>query len=656
MIIEALLSAAVSGTPAPTDDYWYTNYPVRPGEADVSPNGALQVTAVMACVRVLAETVAQLPLHLMAENGRMRQRAIEHPLYDVLHDQPNGWQTSFEFREMMEAHLVLRGNAYAQIKPGPRGAVDELLPLHPDRMQVFRLKSGRIGYLYRDQQGEEYRLTQDEVFHLRGMSLNDCVGISVIAACRNAVELAQQLDRHGIWFYRNSARPSGVIKMPEGFYFDDEDHAKRMGKSWRDAHSGQDLFTVAFLEGGAEWQQLGLSNEDAQWLESKRKSVTEIAMMFRVPPHMIGSAIEHGQTYANVEHSGLAFMKHTMLPWLRRWEGAIRRDLIVQPAGSTERLYAKFAVDGLLRADTKTRALFYETMVRNRLMLRNEVRALEDMNPVKGGDEFDEVSQPAVVPAPKGGAVAAETGLLLSAIEAGTADTRVTVLKDGGKIRDCLLATEGNIATGVGQQGEVILRAASAHFADAETHRGKLAADVRTTVDEDGEHTRTTIGVASQYLSEGQCRDTASLATISEKHRDEVKQAVLDGNAATAQPAAQDAARDAWITDTAERIAAAEIALLEKRADKAAEDRAKFDAWAKRYWGGKGQSYMAGPMAPILSACGVEKDAQVVAAGLCEMAVSQLTTDDPVEVLARWQGGDRAEEIAKHLTEAVNDG
>ena len=168
MILEALMPRAA--TPGPTDDFWYTDYPVHAGGADVSPNGALQVTAVMACVRVLAETIAQLPLHLMATDGRMRRRAIDQPLYDVLHDQPNDWQTSFEFREMMQGHLALRGNAYAQIVPGPRGAVDQLIPLHPDRMQVFRLENGRIGYLYRDQKGIPYRLTQDEVFHLRFMS------------------------------------------------------------------------------------------------------------------------------------------------------------------------------------------------------------------------------------------------------------------------------------------------------------------------------------------------------------------------------------------------------------------------------------------------------------------------------------------------------
>jgi len=531
MIVEAFLAGAMAATPAPDDDFWYTDYPMRPGGADTSPNGALQVTAVMACVRVAAETIAQLPLHLMATDGRMRRQAIDQPLYDVLHDRPNDWQTSFEYREMMQGHLELRGNAYSQIVPGPRGAVDQLIPLHPDRMEVFRLENKRIGYLYRDRQGIPYRLTQDEVFHLRGMSLDDCVGMSVIAACRNAVELAQQLDQHGIRFYRNAARPSGVIKMPEGFHFEDEDHAKRMGKSWRDAHTGEDLFSVAFLEGGAEWQQLGLSNEDAQWLESKRKSVTEIAMMFRLPPHMIGSAIEHGHTYANVESTDLSFMKHSVLPRARRWEGAIGRDLIVQPQDRLERYYAKFSMEGLLRADSKTRVFVYKTMKDIGAYSVNEIRELEDLNPIEGGDEYKAAS-----PAPSPPA----------------------------------LPPPGN---------------------------------------QDGD-----------------------------------------------EPADDEAdALHSWIADAAQRIANHEITQLERRADKAAADRETFDAWVERHWNGKVQEYCIRTLSPITVEMGKNMYSTATqVASICCSAITQLTTDDPVEVLARWKTS-RADEITKLLEGDLND-
>ena len=541
MILEALMPRAA--TPAPDDDYWYTDYPTRDGGVDASPNGAMQLTAVLACVRVLAETIAQLPLHLMATNGRMRRRVIDQPLYNVLHDQPNDWQTSFEFREMMQGHLALRGNAYAQIVPGPRGAVDQLIPLHPDRMQVFRLDNGRIGYLYRDQKGVPYRLTQDEVFHLRFMSLDDCVGISVIAYGRHAIELGQRSDLHGIGFYRNSARPSGVITMPEGFHFEDPDGAKRLGKSWREAHTGNDLFTVAILEEGAKWEQLGLSNEDAQWLEGRRYQTVEIARLFRVPPHMIGSAIEHGHTYANVEQSDIAFVKYTVLPWVRRWEGAIGRDLITHTlaAAVVERVYAKFGLEGLLRADAKTRVAFYKTMKDMGAYSVNEIREKEDLNPIEGGDEYKAASSPGSPPA------------------------LPPPSNDGG----------------------------------------------------DG----ASLGVVSVDLSPAPLIDTYR----------------------------------AWIADAAERIAKAEIEVLESRADKAAADREKFNAWAAHHWGDKQREYVMRMFSPIISASNSGIDLASVAATVCNAAIDQLTTGDPVEVLKQWKTGVRADEITELLIGELSD-
>ena len=559
MIVEALMPQAA--TPAPTDDFFYTDYPVRPGGADVSPNGALQVTAVLACVRVLAETIAQLPLHLMATDGRMRRRAIEQPLYHVLHDQPNDWQTSFEFREMMQGHLALRGNAYAQIVSGPRGAVDQLIPLHPDRMQVFRLENKRIGYLYRDLQGEPYRLTQDEVFHLRFMSLNDCVGMSVIAAGRVAVELAQKGDDHGIKFYRNAARPSGVLEMPENFFFADEDHARRLRKSWREAHTGEDLFTVAILEKGAKWKQLGLSNEDAQWLESRRFQIVEIARLFRVPPHMIGSAIEHGHTYANVEQSDLAFTKYTVLPWVCRWEGAIGRDLIVQPKDPLERFYAKFGMEGLLRADTATRVNYFDKMKAMGALSVNEIRELEDRNPIDGGDEYKTAPSPSPVKPLPGGIVG----------------------DDGASLSDGRLA--------IVDQREADVRQREAEIQEREAATAQL--------------------------------DVESAQRERNLHR-------------------------SWIADVAERIANHEIAQLEKRAEKAAGDRGKFDTWAERHWNTKVREYVGRTVAPVLAACASPIASASLAEEMCERAITELTAGDPVEILKRWKA-ERAAELTKLL-------
>jgi HK97 family phage portal protein len=564
MIVDALLPRAE--LPAPSDDFWFGPYPSLDGSI-VTPDTAMQVTAVLACVRVLAETIAQLPLHLMETDGQMRQQAISEPLYDVLHDRSNDWQTDFEFREMMQGHLALRGNAYSQIRPGPRGAVDQLIPLHPDRMQVFRLENNRIGYLYRDLQGKPYRLTQDEVFHLRFMSLNDCVGMSVIAAGRVAVELAQKGDDHGIKFYRNAARPSGVIKFPEGTNLTKDQH-NLLKKSWREAHTGEDLFTVAILEAGADWEQMGLSNEDAQWLESRRFQTVEIARLFRVPPHMIGSAIEHGHTYANVEQSDIAFLKHTMMPWVTRWEKAINRDLVVQPADG-RRLYSKFNVEGLLRADSTTRATFYGTMLDKGVYSVNEVREMEDRNPIEGGDEYNTAPSPSPVKQ------------LPEAIPFG--ENTFTVGGDGASLPDVRVA--------IVEQREAELRDRESGLQEREAATAQL--------------------------------DVESARRERNLHR-------------------------AWIADAAERIANHEIDRLDKRAEKAAGDRRKFNTWVQRYWGTTVREYAERTLAPILAACASPIASAPLADDLCERAITELTAGDPVEVLKRWKA-ERAAELTKLL-------
>lgn len=384
MIVDTLFPMAVS--PAPDDDIWYQDLSWNPLMADsnITPDTALQTTAVLACVRVLAETLAQLPLHLMRVEGRLRLQAVEHPLYGILHDEPNHWQTSFEWREMMDGHLVSGGNAYSLIKPGRRGAVDELIPLHPgpERMRVFRLDNGRLGYLYRNEKGAEFRLTQDEVFHLRGLSTDGILGLSPITLARHAVELAQASEDHGVKFYKNMAKPGGVLTLPEGKTLDSNRH-QLLKKSWRDAHSKQDLFSVAILEDGMQWKQVGISNEDSQWLQSRKYQVVEICRAFRVPPHMVASAIEHSHTYSNIEHSDLAFVKYSILPWVTRWEQAISRDLIVDQA----QYYAKFALEGLLRGDSRARAAYFQAMFGMGVYTINEIRELDDRNPIPGGDQ-----------------------------------------------------------------------------------------------------------------------------------------------------------------------------------------------------------------------------------------------------------------------------
>jgi len=395
MIVDALLAATIFAATPQVHDVAGVFGDLATfrmfSDSDMTVDAAMQSTTVNACVRVLAETMAVLPFHMYktgvpAWPGSERMATHKdpsHALREVIQYEPNGWQTGFEFREMMMGHVALRGNAYAIIVPGRRGAVDQLIPKHPDRMEVVRLENGRLGYIYRPiGVAEQEKYTQDEVFHLRGLSSDGITGLSVIELNRRAVELAQQAEDHGYKFFKNMAKPGGVLEMPEGQTLDDEEQHRRLRNSWREAHSGDDLFSVAFLEDGLKWHQVGISNEDGQWLESRRFQTAEICRMFRIPPHMVASAIEHGHTYANVEQSDLAFVKHTMMPWVVRWEQAIWRDLLTDQ----KQFYPKFSMEGLLRADSKARAEYYRTMVDLGAWCPNDALEKNDENPFPGGD------------------------------------------------------------------------------------------------------------------------------------------------------------------------------------------------------------------------------------------------------------------------------
>lgn len=379
MILEALFPR-LRATAAPDDDFWYTNpYTVSSSGAVVTPEGSLQVSAVLACVRVLAETLAHVPLHLYETQERGRRKATDNPLYTVLHTAPNDWQTSFEFREMLMGHLCLRGNAYARKVPGPGGAVTQLVPLHPDRMKVEQLPNGRILYTYVLDTLKKATFSQEQLLHIRWFSQDGIQGMSPITVARNAVGLASKSEEYGATFFKNVGRPGGVLKLPPGQRIKDDKNYQRLKASWRNAHSGANMHSVAILEDGMEWQQVGLTNEDAQWIESRKFQTTEIARIYRVPPHMIADLEK--ATFSNIENQDIGFVKHTMLPWFRRWEDALQRDVIDDPA-----YFARFALDGLLRGDSASRSTFYREMFNIGVLSINDIRELEEMDAVEGGD------------------------------------------------------------------------------------------------------------------------------------------------------------------------------------------------------------------------------------------------------------------------------
>lgn len=346
---------------------------------------AMQTSAVYACVKILAETVASLPLHLYkkGKDGK-NELAEQHPLFCCLYECPNEEMTSFEFRETMMTSVLLWGNAYARIIR-KKGHVSELWYLKPQNMTVERDSvTHRIKYTYTDDITNQIIIYRpDQVFHLKGLSLDGVKGISPIAQAREAVGLALATEEYGAKFFGNGARPGGVLEHP-GILKDPE----KLRESWNRVYQGaRNSHKVAVLEEGMKYHTIGIAPEDAQFLETRKYQVNEICRIFRVPPHLVGDLDR--ATFSNIEHQSIEFVQHTIRPWIVRWEQEISRSLLDE----SERLlyFAKFNVDGLMRGDYKSRMAGYAIGRQNGWLSINDIRRLEDMSLVpadKGGDEY----------------------------------------------------------------------------------------------------------------------------------------------------------------------------------------------------------------------------------------------------------------------------
>lgn len=350
----------------------------------ITAETAMRVTAVFACVRVLAEGVAMLPLHTYERLPNGKRLAPAHPL-SLLMRKPNKWQTRFEWIEMMQGHVALRGNAYSEILAGSIGAASELVPLHPDRMRVEMRDNGELLYLYRDLNGYERRLSQQQVFHLRGLSSDGITGINPIQAAREAIGVALAAEGHEASTMRNGGKLGVVLETDQVMK---ADAAKMLLENWEARHGGADNGgRTALLTNGLKAHEIGMSNDDAQFIELRQFQIAEIARIFRVPLHMIGDLTR--STNNNIEHQSLEFLIYTLSPWLVRWEQAIQRDLILEAEeDDSNKFYCKFNVDAIARGDMAARSSFYREMVNAGIYTINEIRELEDMNPT--GDNADE--------------------------------------------------------------------------------------------------------------------------------------------------------------------------------------------------------------------------------------------------------------------------
>ena len=286
----------------------------------VTDRTALQHIAVYACVRVLSEAIAQLPLHVYKYNEKGKERVPQHPLYFLLHDQPNPEMTSFVFRETLMSHLLIYGNAYAQIIRNGRGDVLGLYPLMPDKMKVDRDEKNRLIYIYSrydeanpnlKEQGEIV-LYADEVLHIPGLGFDGLVGYSPIALAKNAIGISIACEEYGASFFGNNANPSGVLEHPGVIKNPD-----KLRDAWHRAYGGKNSHKVAVLEEGVKFTPISIPNNEAQFLETRKFQIEEIARMYRVPLHMIGD-LDHA-TFSNVEHLSLDFVKYSLDPWIVRW-------------------------------------------------------------------------------------------------------------------------------------------------------------------------------------------------------------------------------------------------------------------------------------------------------------------------------------------------
>ncbi|MDA8227044.1 MAG: phage portal protein [Desulfitobacterium hafniense] len=337
----------------------------------VNERTAMQTTAVYACVRILAETVASLPLHTYKYTDGGKEKATNHLLYYLLHDELNPEMTSFVFRETLMSHLLLWGNAYAQIIRDGRGNVLSLYPLLPDKMTVDRTTIGELYYEYRKDTGAII-LRSEEVLHIPGLGFDGLVGYSPIAMAKNAIGMAIATEEYGAKFFANGANPGGVLEHP-GVVKD----PKRVRDSWNTVYQGSgNAHRVAVLEEGMKFQSIGIPPEQAQFIATRKFQITEIARIFRIPPHMIGDLEK--SSFSNIEQQSLEFMKYTLDPWVVRWEQAIQRSLL-SPT-EKRKYFIKFNVDGLLRGDYQSRMNGYAVGRQNGWLSSNDIRELENLN------------------------------------------------------------------------------------------------------------------------------------------------------------------------------------------------------------------------------------------------------------------------------------
>jgi HK97 family phage portal protein len=397
------IKADSGGDRSPWGSFWFEPVGMRSSTGlRVTSGSAMRLSAVYSCVRVLSETFAVLPLRLYkkrADGGRDEVR--DHWLYRLLAKAPNVWQTPFEWREMMMGHLALRGNAFNEIVANGKGEITQLIPIHPDRIQARLRVDGNYDYVVRQLDGSDVVYARGRIWHLRGLSSDGILGLNPIEVAADVFGLGIAAQSYGSRFFANDTKPGGWLEMTGKFA--DDAARQQFKESWAQAQGGLSRGKTAVLESGMKYHELSLNNSDAQFLESRKFSRSEIASVFRVPPHKIGDLDK--ATFSNIEQQSLEFVNDTMTPWAERWESSIETFLMLDG----DDLEVEFDFANLLRGDSAARAVFLKAGINDGWMTRNEARISEGLNPIDGLDAplrplnmvengAPDVQKPAVIP------------------------------------------------------------------------------------------------------------------------------------------------------------------------------------------------------------------------------------------------------------------
>lgn len=353
--------------------------PMADSGVKVDEEKAMEHSAVYASVRIIAETIASLPLNVYAEENGEKNKAKNNYLYKLLHNKPNDIMTSFVWRETLVAHLLLWGNHYSKLELGNDGSIKSIWPLLPGKMQV-KLRNGRLYYIYNAREKGQQIFDQQEILHIPGLGFNGYVGKSVIKMAREAIGLGLSAEQFGAKFFSQGAQPGGIVEYPSQL---SEKAYNRYKNDMREKYQGMgNAHKLMVLEEGMKYHQTGIPPDDAQFLETRKFQIEEIARIFRVPPHMLADLDR--ATFSNIEQQSIDFVVNTIRPWLVRIEQSLNDKLI---SDRNNKNYIKFVVEGLLRGDSESRAAYYKQMFEIGAMTINEIREKEDMNPLENGDK-----------------------------------------------------------------------------------------------------------------------------------------------------------------------------------------------------------------------------------------------------------------------------